>query len=143
MTRTNIILTAVAALLATALVAVYVSTDARIKQLETELTLMDGNLKQFAVPMDSLRQDIAAIYVELDSMVLNEQGGDARRFASSRSSEQPYARSGARAMPAPQPAASGAVHYGGVSNLNDTTVVDSSGTVRQRTTFAEPVDEED
>ena len=143
MMRTNIILAAVAVFLATALLVVYVSMDTRIKQLETELSLMDSNLKQFAMPMDNLRQDIAAIYVELDAMVLNDRSDGSRRLASSRSGERRNDTNTAPVTPAVQPAPSGAVHYGGVSNLNDTTVVDSTGTLRQRTTFAEPVDEED
>ena len=138
--RMNTILAAIAVLLAAALIAVYASTDARIKELEGQISLMDGNLKQFAVPMDSLRQDIAAIYVELDTIAMSEQGGGRPRFASTQNSDRQY-----NSFPAPTPQShpTGAVHYGSLSNLDDTTVIDSTGKRRQRTTFAEPVDEED
>lgn len=140
--RINSILAAVALVLAAALAVVYASTDARIKELEAQLSLMDGNLKQFAVPMDNLRQDIAAIYVELDAIAVSEQDGGSR-VASNRTADRQYERQAAQTMPAPQSYPSGAVHYGGVSNLDDTTVVDATGQRKQRTTFAEPVDEED
>lgn len=143
--RINTILAAIVVMLAAALIAVYASTDARIKELEAELSLMDGNLKQFAVPMDNLRQDIAAIYVELDTIAMSEQGGGRPRFASSQNSNRQYDGFTAPAtpMPVPQSYPTGGVHYGNLSNLDDTTVIDSTGQRRQRTTFAELVDEED
>lgn len=143
--RINTILAAIVVMLAAALIAVYASTDARIKELEAELSLMDGNLKQFAVPMDNLRQDIAAIYVELDTIAMSEQGGGRPRFASSQNGNRQYDGFTAPVtpMPAPQSYPTGAVHYGNLSDLDDTTVIDSTGQRRQRTTFAELVDEED
>ena len=144
--RINTILATIVILLAAALAVVYASTDARIKELEAQLSLMDGNLKQFAVPMDSLRQDIAAIYVELDTIAMSEQGGGRPRFASSGSnqnSNRQYTSFPAPVAPTPQSQPTGAIHYGSLSNLDDTTVIDSTGTRRQRITFAAPVDEED
>ena len=144
--RKNTILAAVVVLLAAALVVVYASTDARIKELEAQISLMDGNLKQFAVPMDSLRQDIAAIHVELDTIAISEQGGGRPRFASggsNQNSSRQYTGFPAPVAPTPQSQPTGAIHYGSLSNLDDTTVIDSTGKRRQRTTFAEPVDEED
>ena len=143
--RINTILAAIVVILAAALVIVYASTDARVKELEAQLSLMDGNLKQFAVPMDNLRQDIAAIYVELDTIAMREQGGGRPRFASNQNSKRQYDSFSAPAMPMPAPQSypTGAVHYGNLSNLDDTTVIDSMGERRQRTTFAELVDEED
>lgn len=141
--RINTILGAIVILLAAALAVVYASTDARIKALEAQLSLMDGNLKQFAVPMDNLRQDIAAIYVELDTLAMSEQGGGRPRFASNRNRDRQYNSFPAPAAPTPQSQPTGAVHYGNLSNLDDTTVIDTTGKRRQRTTFAEPVDEED
>lgn len=141
--RINTILAAIVVILAAALVIVYASTDARIKELEAQLSLMDGNLKQFAVPMDNLRQDIAAIYVELDTIAMREQGGGRPRFASTQNSNRQYDGFTAPPTPTPQSYPTGAVHYGNLSNLDDTTVIDSMGERRQRTTFAELVDEED
>ncbi len=146
--RINIILAATVVALAVAAIVVYASTDARIDELEAELSQMDGNLKQFAVPMDDLRQDIAAIHVELDAIAMHEQDGGSR-VAASRPVERQYRqyrqyeRHASGAMPAPQSHPGGAVHYGGVTDLYDTTVVDVTGKRRQRITFAEPVDEED
>ena len=141
--RINTILAAIVILLAAALIVVYASTDSRIKELEAQISLMDGNLKQFAVPMDSLRQDIAAIYVELDTITMSEQGGSRQRVASNQTSNRQYDTVPATPMPAPQSYPTGAVHYGNLSNLDDTTVIDATGQRRQRTTFAELVDEED
>ena len=141
--RINTILGAIVILLAAALAVVYASTDARIKELEAQISLMDGNLKQFAVPMDSLRQDIAAIYVELDTLAMSEQGGGRPRFASNQNRDRQYNSFPTPVTPTPQSQPTGAVHYGNLSNLDDTTVIDSTGKRRQRTTFAEPVDEDD
>lgn len=141
--RINTILAAIVILLAAALIVVYASTDSRIKELEAQISLMDGNLKQFAVPMDSLRQDIAAIYVELDAITMSEQGGGRPRVASNQTGNRQYDTAPATPTPTPQSYPTGAVHYGNLSNLDDTTVIDSTGQRRQRTTFAELVDEEE
>jgi hypothetical protein len=66
--RFNRILAAIAALLAIGLVAQSVRTDSRIAELEAELDRMHTNLKQFAMPMDDLRSDIAGIFAELDAL---------------------------------------------------------------------------
>lgn len=66
--RPNLILAAVVVLLAVCLVVQSARTNGRIAKLEAELELMDTNLKQFAMPMDDLRSDIAGIFAELDAL---------------------------------------------------------------------------
>jgi hypothetical protein len=62
------ILAAIALLLAIGLIAQTVRTNSRIAELEAELEMMHTNLKQFSMPMDDLRSDIAGIFAELDAL---------------------------------------------------------------------------
>ena len=72
--RTNL-LAGISAVLFLALVLSYVSTFARIAELEERIQVLDDNFVHLSIPLEDSKRDISGIYQELDR--LRENAGPA------------------------------------------------------------------
>lgn len=136
----RITLIAVAVALVLALAWMNFSLQADLERLEREVRTMDTYLKQFALPIEDLRRDIGAIYLELEQFEAptGASGVDRQTAAAP---QQPLRRAEPpAAMPLPLPSVPmGPVYYGNYDSY-DTGVAKES---MQRRSFGGAVDEEE
>ena len=146
--RQNVILIGIIFVLGTALLVGYARTSAHIERLEGEIRAMDTTLKQFAMPMNDLRLDITGIHAELDALravppaVADTRAESGAEISSHGDSAPDSAAERERLMlDASHNAA--LAYYGNQEAPASQDAYGQKSPTGPRTTFADPVDEED
>ena len=75
------VLTTISAALFLVLMLGYVSTAARIAELEERIRVLDDNFVHLSIPLEDSKRDISGIYRELDRIRENADSGNAARAA--------------------------------------------------------------